>query len=148
VQTVLTVLTQKPAFPLIISLAAAENATNRWKPFSSLAAPASSAATPAKRSPRTASYRSHLTHADFVRWGPLVKGYILEVAALNAAFERHRPGAVLHFAALAYVGEPMSRPLPITGSKSRASSTFSRRCCARHPHHHVLEFVRNACSLG
>jgi UDP-arabinose 4-epimerase len=50
-------------------------------------------------------------HADFVRWGPLVKGDILETAALNAAFEQHRPGAVIHFAALAYVGESMSRPL-------------------------------------
>jgi UDP-arabinose 4-epimerase len=50
-------------------------------------------------------------HADFVRWGPLVKGDILDLAALNAAFERHRPGAVIHFAALAYVGESMSRPL-------------------------------------
>ena len=28
-----------------------------------------------------------------------------------AAFERHRAGAVIHFAALAYVGESMSRPL-------------------------------------
>src|SRR5215472_12139511 len=50
-------------------------------------------------------------HADFVRWGPLVKGDILDVAALNAAFAQHRPGAVIHFAALAYVGESMSRPL-------------------------------------
>jgi UDP-arabinose 4-epimerase len=44
-------------------------------------------------------------HAEFVRWGPLVNGDIL------TAFERHRPGAVIHFAALAYVGESMSRPL-------------------------------------
>src|SRR6202011_6010784 len=50
-------------------------------------------------------------HADFVRRGPLVKGDILEAAALDAAFEQHRPGAVIHFAALAYVGESMSRPL-------------------------------------
>jgi UDP-arabinose 4-epimerase len=50
-------------------------------------------------------------HADFVRWGPLVKGDILDLAALNAAFERHRPVAVIHFAALAYVGESMSQPL-------------------------------------
>jgi hypothetical protein len=55
----LTVLTQ-PSRGLF-SLADAENAIDRWKPFWSLAAPASSAATPAKRSPRTASYRSHLT---------------------------------------------------------------------------------------
>jgi UDP-arabinose 4-epimerase len=50
-------------------------------------------------------------HADFVRWGPLVKGDILDVAALNAAFERYRPIAVIHFAALAYVGESTSHPL-------------------------------------
>ena len=50
-------------------------------------------------------------HADFVRWGPLVKGDILDVAALNATFERYRPIAVIHFAALAYVGESMSQPL-------------------------------------
>jgi UDP-arabinose 4-epimerase len=50
-------------------------------------------------------------HADFVRWGPLVKGDILDLAALSAAFERHRPDAVIHFAALAYVGESMSHPL-------------------------------------
>ena len=50
-------------------------------------------------------------HADFVRWGPFVKGDILHPGALNAAFERHRPAAVIHFAALAYVGESMSRPL-------------------------------------
>jgi UDP-arabinose 4-epimerase len=50
-------------------------------------------------------------HADFVRWGPLVQGDILDSAALNEVFERHRPGAVIHFAALAYVGESMSRPL-------------------------------------
>src|ERR1700731_3283051 len=50
-------------------------------------------------------------HADFVRWGPLVNGDILDLAAPDGAFERHRPGAVIHFAALAYVGESMSRPL-------------------------------------
>jgi UDP-arabinose 4-epimerase len=51
-------------------------------------------------------------HADFARRGPLVNGDILDLAALDAAFERHRLVAVVHFAALAYVGESMSRPLP------------------------------------
>src|SRR5262245_47013189 len=50
-------------------------------------------------------------HADFVRWGPLLQGDILDPTALNAAFERYRPSAVIHFAAVAYVGESMSRPL-------------------------------------
>jgi UDP-arabinose 4-epimerase len=50
-------------------------------------------------------------HADFVRWGPLVKGDILNSGALNEVFGRYQPSAVIHFAALAYVGESMSRPL-------------------------------------
>jgi UDP-arabinose 4-epimerase len=50
-------------------------------------------------------------HADLVHWGPLVKGDILDAGALDAVFSLHRPVAVVHFAALAYVGESMSRPL-------------------------------------
>ena len=50
-------------------------------------------------------------HAEHVRWGPLVSGDILDPAALDQAFERHRPQAVIHFAALAYVGESVQRPL-------------------------------------
>jgi UDP-arabinose 4-epimerase len=50
-------------------------------------------------------------HADFVRWGPLVKGDILDPGALDAAFTQYGPSAVIHFAALAYVGESMSQPL-------------------------------------
>jgi UDP-arabinose 4-epimerase len=81
------------------------------EPFSSPAVPASSAATPAKRSPRTASSRFAFDdlsrgHADFVRW---VRSL---TPIFYAAFERHRPGAVIHFSALAYIGEPMSRPPP------------------------------------
>src|SRR6266446_10010147 len=51
-------------------------------------------------------------HADFVRWGPLVQANILDSSALNEVFEQYQPSAVIHFAALAYVGESMSRPLP------------------------------------
>ena len=50
-------------------------------------------------------------HADFVRWGPLERGDILEPADLDSAFTRHRPSAVIHFAALAYVGESVTAPL-------------------------------------
>jgi UDP-arabinose 4-epimerase len=50
-------------------------------------------------------------HAEFVRWGPLVQGDILDPAALAAAFTQHRPAAVIHFAALAYVGESVEQPL-------------------------------------
>lgn len=50
-------------------------------------------------------------HAGFVRWGPLVRGDILDSVALDAAFEQYSPVAVIHFAALAYVGESMLNPL-------------------------------------
>jgi|SRR5579871_2462869 len=50
-------------------------------------------------------------HAEFVRWGPLVMGDILDPRALDEVFSRFRPQAVLHFAGLAYVGESFAEPL-------------------------------------
>jgi UDP-arabinose 4-epimerase len=50
-------------------------------------------------------------HAEFVRWGPFAQGDILNAADLDRAFAGHRPDAVIHFAALAYVGESVTRPL-------------------------------------
>ena len=49
-------------------------------------------------------------HAGAVRWGPLVEGRIQDTARLDAAFAQHRPAAVLHFAAYAYVGESVEDP--------------------------------------
>jgi UDP-arabinose 4-epimerase len=50
-------------------------------------------------------------HADFVRWGPLVVGDILDTAALEKAIKEFRPTAVIHFAAFAYVGESVTNPI-------------------------------------
>ena len=50
-------------------------------------------------------------HPEFVRWGPLVKGDILNSSDLDQAFKEYRPAAVLHFAALAYVGESFPEAL-------------------------------------
>jgi UDP-arabinose 4-epimerase len=49
-------------------------------------------------------------HRDAVRWGPLLVGDILDRERLDAAFEKHRPDMVMHFAALAYVGESVADP--------------------------------------
>lgn len=49
-------------------------------------------------------------HRAAVRWGPLVEADILDRAALDRAIAQYRPRAVMHFAALAYVGESVSRP--------------------------------------
>jgi UDP-arabinose 4-epimerase len=49
-------------------------------------------------------------HEWAVRWGPLVKGDILDRACLDAALQRFKPAAVMHFAAYAYVGESVADP--------------------------------------
>ena len=50
-------------------------------------------------------------HRDAVQWGPFVQGDILNQDDLDRAFEQYRPKAVIHFAALAYVGVSVDRPL-------------------------------------
>lgn len=49
-------------------------------------------------------------HREAVKWGPLVVGDIADRRALDAVFAEHRPAAVMHFAAYAYVGESVSDP--------------------------------------
>lgn len=49
-------------------------------------------------------------HAWAVKWGPLEQGDLNDPAMLGAAMRRHRPDAVINFAALAYVGESMKEP--------------------------------------
>ena len=51
-------------------------------------------------------------HRSAVRWGPLEVGDIRDEAALDDVFRRYKPAAVLHFAALCYVGESVSQPAP------------------------------------
>ena len=49
-------------------------------------------------------------HRQAVKWGPLEVGDIADRAALDAVIERHRPVAVMHFAAFTYVGESVADP--------------------------------------
>lgn len=49
-------------------------------------------------------------HRDLVRWGPLEEGDVGDRDFLSAVFLRHRPVAVLHFAALSLVGESVGHP--------------------------------------
>ncbi len=48
--------------------------------------------------------------ADAVRFGPLAQGDLMDRSALDAAFARYNPVAVMHFAALSLVGESMTDP--------------------------------------
>ena len=45
-----------------------------------------------------------------VKWGPLVVGDVMNKQDLRQAIDRYRIEAVLHFAALAYVGESVENP--------------------------------------
>jgi UDP-arabinose 4-epimerase len=49
-------------------------------------------------------------HRDAVKWGPLIVGDILDSNLLLETLERHRPSAIIHFAALSYVGESVIDP--------------------------------------
>lgn len=47
---------------------------------------------------------------EFVKWGPLVEGDILDRDTLFKTLDHYKPDAVAHFAALAYVGESVEQP--------------------------------------
>ncbi|MGK9231085.1 UDP-glucose 4-epimerase GalE [Inquilinus limosus] len=49
-------------------------------------------------------------HRDFVQWGPLEEADIGDGPALDRVMARHKPVAILHFAALTYVGESVTEP--------------------------------------
>ena len=49
-------------------------------------------------------------HAEFVKWGPLELGALQDTDRLRNVIRRHRPDAVIHFAASAYVGESVTDP--------------------------------------
>ena len=49
-------------------------------------------------------------HERAVKWGPLERGDLRNHDDLKRAFATHRPWAVMHVAAYAYVGESMLDP--------------------------------------
>ncbi|WPZ37049.1 UDP-glucose 4-epimerase GalE [Thalassobaculum sp. OXR-137] len=49
-------------------------------------------------------------HRALVRWGPLVVGDIADPVCVDGVFREYRPDAVMHFAAIASVGESMVDP--------------------------------------
>src|SRR5262245_11588459 len=49
-------------------------------------------------------------HEEFVKWGQLVEGDLNDSDKLRRVFTEFRPEAVVHFAALAYVGESVEQP--------------------------------------
>jgi UDP-glucose 4-epimerase len=50
-------------------------------------------------------------HREFVKWGPAEEGDIRDRARLDEVLAKHKPAAILHFAALIEVGESVKDPI-------------------------------------
>ncbi|MBB3444253.1 UDP-glucose 4-epimerase GalE [Rhizobium sp. BK379] len=50
-------------------------------------------------------------HREFVKWGPAEEGDIRDRARLDEVLAKHKPSAILHFAALIEVGESVKDPV-------------------------------------
>jgi UDP-glucose 4-epimerase len=50
-------------------------------------------------------------HREFVKWGPAEEGDIRDRARLDEVLAKHKPAAILHFAALIEVGESVKNPV-------------------------------------
>ena len=71
--------------------------------------------------------------AEAVKFGPLVKGDLLDRASLDTAFSQYQPAAVMHFAALSQVGESMREPgrywrENVTGALNLAEAAVAAGC--------------------
>ncbi|MFP5258052.1 MAG: UDP-glucose 4-epimerase GalE [Acidobacteriota bacterium] len=72
-------------------------------------------------------------HDWAVKWGPLIRGDILNRGELDEVFAEYKPAAVLHFAAYAYVGESVVDPEKyyrnnVAGSLSLLSAMRKANC--------------------
>jgi UDP-glucose 4-epimerase len=50
-------------------------------------------------------------HREFVKWGPLFEGDLLNQSEIDAAFDQYKIELVMHFAAKAYVNESVNDPI-------------------------------------
>jgi UDP-glucose 4-epimerase len=76
--------------------------------------------------------------AEAVRWGPLVRGDLMDRAAIDAALAEYRPVAVLHFAALSLVGQSMQDPARYWRVNVGGALNLLEACAAAGVGHFVL----------
>jgi UDP-arabinose 4-epimerase len=69
-------------------------------------------------------------HDWAVKWGPLEKGDLRNDNDLERAFKSHRPWAVLHFAAYAYVGESTIAPTKYYENNVGGTAKLLKTCAA------------------
>ena len=68
-------------------------------------------------------------HRDFVKWGPLVQGDLLDARSVEAVFRSGRFDALMHFAAYTYVGESVDDPAKYY--RNNVAGTLNLLDCAR-----------------
>jgi len=85
-------------------------------------------------------------HEAAVKWGPLEIGDIADRATLDSAIERHRPAAVMHFAAFTYVGESVADPGKYY--RNNVVGTLSLLEAVRDHQIHRLVFSSTAATYG
>ena len=76
-------------------------------------------------------------HAHAVKWGPLETGDILDGDRLDQVFRHYQPSAVMHFAALAYVGESVDHPMDYYHNNVVGTLTLLNRML----HHGTKHFI-------
>lgn len=81
-----------------------------------------------------------------VRFGPLEEGNILDTRRLVDAIERHKPIAIIHFAALTYVGE--SQLDPALYYRNNVVGTLSILEAMRQTNTHTIVFSSTAAVYG
>jgi UDP-arabinose 4-epimerase len=69
-------------------------------------------------------------HERAVKWGPLERGDLRNHDDLKRAFATHRPWAVMHFAAYAYVGESTAEPAKYYDNNIGGSAKPLQACAA------------------
>jgi UDP-arabinose 4-epimerase len=67
-------------------------------------------------------------HVWAVKWGPLERGDLREESDLRQVFEAWRPWAVMHFAALAYVGESTIEPIRYYDTNIGGTAKLLKAC--------------------
>jgi UDP-arabinose 4-epimerase len=69
-------------------------------------------------------------HERAVKWGPLERSDLRNAHDLRRVFEAHRPWAVMHFAAYAYVGESTLDPAKYYDNNVGGTATLVQACAA------------------
>ena len=85
-------------------------------------------------------------HKKAVKWGPFIKGDILDIDLLFDVCERYRPLAVMHFAAFAYVGESVENPSKYY--KNNTTGTLNVLESMRHVNMGTIVFSSSCATYG